>query len=476
MTDKQRVALSSVLASGFMATTKLAVGLLTGSLGILAEAAHSLLDLGAALLTYVAVRVSDRPPDESHPYGHAKVESVSALAETALLFLTSVWIVYEAVERLLAEHVVVQSTWWAAGVIVLAIVIDFLRARALTTVARATKSQALEADALHFSSDMLSSAVVLAGLGLVRIGWPQGDAVAALGVAGFVCIAGWRLGKRTIDVLIDTAPEGIANRIRELAGAMPAVVRIDRVRVRSAGASLFVDLEVAVSRGHSLERVNDIRCALADAIAAAHPEAEVAISTRPIAVAEEGIIDRVRLTAAKHGVAVSRIGVQFVGGQPAISLTLEIAAHWTLGDAHTAATEFENAIRNEIGSVIEVETHIEPALAEDGDAGDVLATELAALTGRVLAIAQDHPGIQDIHKVRARRSGNGLFVTLHCRLFREATMETVHAAVDDFEQDLLRRLRDVRRVVVHAEPLVANGRCSGASGDRAREPGPGTRR
>ncbi len=454
MTDKQQVALSSVTASAFMTTTKAVAGLLTGSLGILAEAAHSLLDLGAALLTYFAVRVSDRPPDEDHPYGHAKVESVSALAETALLFLTSAWIVYEAVERLLAEHVVVESTWWAAGVIVLAIVIDFLRARALDAVARATKSQALEADALHFSSDMLSSAVVLAGLGLVHIGWPQGDAVAALGVAGFVCIAGWRLGKRTIDVLIDTAPAGIADRIRRLAEAMPAIVDVDRVRVRSTGPNLFVDLEVAVSRGHSLERVSEIKGALVETIAAALPDAEAAISIRPVAVADEGIIDRVRLTAAKHGLTVSSVTVHLVDGQPAVSLTLEMAAQRTLGDAHAAATVVENAIRDEIGSAIEVETHIEPLIAAADDAGAVPPTELAMLTDCVHTIARDHAAIHDIHKLRARRSGGDLFVTLHCRLAPQATLETVHAAVDKFERDMLRRLPHARQVVVHAEPLT----------------------
>jgi cation diffusion facilitator family transporter len=453
MTDKQKVALSSVVASGFMTATKLAAGLLSGSLAILAEAAHSLLDLGAALLTYVAVRVGDRPPDQEHPYGHAKVESVSALAETALLFLTSAWIVYEAVERLLAEQVVVESTWWGAGVMVLAIVIDFFRARALAAVARATKSQALEADALHFSSDMLSSLVVLAGLGLVHIGWTQGDAAAALGVAGFVCIAGWRLGKRTIDVLIDTAPEGIADRIRGLAEAMPAIVSVDRVRVRSAGPNLFVDLEVAVSRGHALERVNDIKRALLAGIATALPEAEAAISIRPVALADEGIIDRVRLTAARHGVAVSRVAVQLVDGHPAVSLTLEMAAQQTLGAAHAAASAIEDAIRDEIGSGIEVETHIEPALAEDGDAGDVPPTELAALAESVHATARNHPAIHDIHRLRARRSGTGLFITLHCRLTPEATLETVHTAVDEFERDLLQRLPQARRVIVHAEPL-----------------------
>src|SRR5579871_122532 len=225
--DKERVALGSVAASGFMALTKLIVGVLTGSLGILAEAAHSLLDLGATLITYGAVRVSDRPPDREHPYGHAKIESISALAETALLFFTAVWIAYEAAHRLLAPGAAVTITWWALGIMVLSIAIDFFRARALRAAAIATSSQALEADALHFSSDMLSAAVVLAGLGLVRAGWPPGDAAAALGVSVFIALAGWRLGRRTVDTLIDTAPEGVAEEIRRIAAATAGIAAVD---------------------------------------------------------------------------------------------------------------------------------------------------------------------------------------------------------------------------------------------------------
>ncbi|TAN61941.1 MAG: cation transporter, partial [Magnetospirillum sp.] len=200
---KQSVALSSVFASAAMTIMKLVVGLMTGSLGVLSEAAHSLLDMGAAILTWFAVRIGDQPADERHPYGHGKVESVSALIETGLLFVTAAWIIKEAIGRLLAEAVVVESTWWSVGVIVISILIDIGRSRALSKVAKETGSQALEADALHFSSDILSSCAVLVGLGLVWLGWPKGDAVAALGVAGFVMLAGWRLGTRTIDVLVD---------------------------------------------------------------------------------------------------------------------------------------------------------------------------------------------------------------------------------------------------------------------------------
>src|SRR6267378_7779112 len=218
---KQRVALTSIAASGGLTIAKGVVGLATGSLAILSEAAHSLLDLAATIMTYFAVRVSGRPADAEHHYGHGKVESVTALAETALLFLLSGMVIWEAGHRLIAgETHAVAATAWAFGVIVVSIVVDFFRARALYRVASETSSEALEADALHFGSDMWSSAAVLVGLGVVALGFPWADSAAAIIVAVFICVAGWRLGRRTIETLTDTAPEGAAARISDIARAI----------------------------------------------------------------------------------------------------------------------------------------------------------------------------------------------------------------------------------------------------------------
>jgi len=460
MTDddaKRGVALNSVAASGFMMVAKLTVGLLTGSIGILAEAAHSLLDLGATLLTYFAVRVSGAPPDEEHPYGHAKIESVSALAETVLLFLTGVWIVYEAMQRLLAADVEVEATWWAAAVMALSIAIDAFRARALSRVAKATKSQALEADALHFSSDILSSAVVLAGLGLTWLGYPKGDALAAIGVALFVCLAGWRLARRTIDTLIDAAPEGVAERVRTIAARSPGVAGIDRVRVRPAGSALFADLDITVSRTHPLDRVAAIKEALAARVSAAVPEADLAIRVRPIALDDERIADRVRVTAAIRGLSVHRVTVQHVAGRPTVSLSLEVDGRRRLGDAHAVATALEAAVRDEIGEEVEVETHIEPALVEERDAKAVPADELGAIVRSAEDVARAFPSIIDVHDIRARRSADGLFVVLHCRFGRRETVDAVHDVLDEFEHAMHRRWPEARRIVVHAEPPQQSG-------------------
>ena len=225
--EKESVALSSIFASAGLAVAKAVVGVLTGSLAILSEAGHSLIDCGAAIMTYLAVRISGKPADEEHHYGHGKVESVSALGETALLFLLSGVVIWEAVMRLVNHepHNVVV-TIWAFGVIIVSIVVDFFRARALKRTADATQSQALEADALHFSSDLWASLAVLIGLIGVYFGYAWADSAAALVVAVLVCVAGWRLGRRTVETLTDTAPAGATETITAFVEKVPGVVAL----------------------------------------------------------------------------------------------------------------------------------------------------------------------------------------------------------------------------------------------------------
>ncbi|HXZ30306.1 MAG TPA: cation diffusion facilitator family transporter, partial [Dehalococcoidia bacterium] len=224
--EKKLVALSSVMAAIFLTATKLTIGLLTQSLGILSEAAHSGLDLVAAGMTYYSVRVSSHPPDEAHHYGHGKIENLSALVETLLLFITCAWIVYEAVQRLFFKPVQIEVRMWSFLVMGVSIIVDITRSRALMKTAKKYSSQALEADALHFSTDVWSSSVVILGLIMVYVSrlfvsssptlasWlSRADAIAALGVAGIVLLVSYRLGSKTIGVLLDTAPKGIARQI-----------------------------------------------------------------------------------------------------------------------------------------------------------------------------------------------------------------------------------------------------------------------
>src|SRR5262244_757606 len=285
--EKNLVALTSVGAAVLLTGMKVAVGLATGSIGILSEAAHSGIDLLAALMTFWAVRASSKPPDSDHLYGHGKIENFSALFETGLLLATCVWIAYEAVRRLLLGTGHVEATPWAFGVMLISIVVDLSRSRALARVARAHRSQALEADALHFSTDVWSSTVVLFGLagvwlsGRTGIAWlARADAVAALGVAAVAALVSVRLGRKSVEDLLDTAPVGLLERIAR-AAAVPEVAGVSQVRVRRSGPRTFADVILQVPRGVPVERAHEIAHAAEDSIRSAVQAVDVMVHTEP---------------------------------------------------------------------------------------------------------------------------------------------------------------------------------------------------
>jgi cation diffusion facilitator family transporter len=452
-TEKQRVALVSVAASGALTVAKFAVGLATGSLAILSEALHSFLDLVATLLTLFAVHVSDKPADARHHFGHGKVESVTALVETGLLFVTSAWIVQEAVKRLIWPESDLAITAPAIIVILGSIVVDFWRARALSRVAGRTKSQALEADALHFSSDMWSSIIVLIGLGVVWLGFPRGDAIAAIGVAAFVCIAGWRLGKRTIDVLVDTAPEGAAEEVEAAAAGVDGVVSVDSVRVRPVGSSLFTDIVLRVRRAMPLDRVAELKAAVVDAVIAKIPEAEVRVTADPIAIDDETVRERVMVIAANRHLAVHNVTVQSLDDRLSVSMDLEVDHALPLGAAHDIATDLEAAIKREFGAGTEVETHIEPLQAEDISGSDVDEAMRLSLAQTIRELTTEETVLADAHNVRARRTPRGLIVTFHCRAPSELSVQEVHMRVDALEKRIEAALPGIVRIVTHAEPV-----------------------
>lgn len=450
--EKQTVAIRSMLASAAMAGGKFIVGVTTGSLGLISEALHSLLDLGATILTFLAVRVSDKPADADHPYGHGKAESVAALAETILLFVTSFWIITEAGHRLITGKNEVTASWWAVGVIVISIVIDLTRARALSRVAKATKSQALEADALHFSSDVLSSTVVLIGLGFVAIGWPTGDAVAAIGVAVFVCRAGWQLGRRTIDTLIDAAPTGVTERLNRIVIQVPGVARVERVRARPAGSTLFADIDISVGRSLSQAGVTAIRSAILAAIQKEIPEAEVSVASHPLALDSETVLQRVQAIAATQEAAVHHITSLQTGDRLSVSFDLEVEEACTLHQAHIIATRLESAIRDEFGPNTEVETHIEPREDRGQNSADASREDWERVAASLNALMQEAGILADAHNLRVRRTPQGLIVLFHCRAAPERTVAEVHDAVDELERRLRRNQPGIWRIVAHTEP------------------------
>ena len=453
MNAKERVALGSIAASAALAAAKAVIGLLTGSLAILSEAGHSLIDLSATLLTFFAVRISGKPADAEHQYGHGKVESVTALAETALLFILTVVVIFEAVQRLVgARPHAVEATVAAFVIIAGSIAVDFFRARALKRVAKATSSEALQADALHFSSDMWSSVAVLIGLCGVAAGYAFADAAAALVVAVFICIAGWRLGRRTLDTLTDAAPAGVSERVGAIARQIAGVVAVERVRARPAGTVLFIELGVAVSRALPLDRVTTIKQQLTAAIRTELPSAEVTITTEPRALDDETMRERVMVIARDLGVAIHHVAVQTIAGQLSVSADLEVDGTQSLAAAHEVASRFEHAVRAELGPDVEVETHIEPLPADVLAGRDAAAARIAEVRELLSSLAAEIPDLAEVHDVRVRETPDGEIVNFHCRVDPALSVAAVHDMVDALERRLRRKFPAITRVIGHAEP------------------------
>src|SRR6516165_7001284 len=452
---KQKVALSSIAASAGLTTAKAVVGVMSGSLALLSEAAHSLIDLGATVMTYFAVRISGKPADAEHHYGHGKVESVSALIETALLFVLAGAVIWEAAKRLMsAQPPEVEATPWAFAVIALSIVVDFLRARVLYRTAEKTSSHALAADALHFDSDMWSSLAVLVGLFGIALGYAWADSVAAMVVSVMICIAGWRLGRRTIDTLTDTAPAGAADKISTAIMRIPGVVGVEGLRVRQVGEVLFVDLVVAVSRTLPLDRVAALNDRIVETVRADSPAAEVTVTTEPRALDDETILERVMVIARNRALAAHHVTVHALEGRLAVSLDLEVDGGLSLAAAHDIATGLEDAIREELGPGVEVETHIEPLQPVDEPGHDASANRIAAVRDALTEIATKVDLVGAIHDVRVRTADDGEIVNFHCLVDPALRVAEVHDKVDEVERAVRVRFPTIKRVIGHAEPAL----------------------
>ena len=450
---KQRAALRSLAATLVLTGAKLVAGLLSGSLALMSEAFHGLIDTGATLATYFAVRASGRPADDDHQFGHGKIEAVTALMETCLLAGLAAAVLFEAVRRLFAPPGDVVASPWVYGVLIVAIVVDAVRWRALQGIADKTGSHALAADALHFSSDLVASCLVLAGLVAAQLGLQRGDTFAAVGVGVFIAVAGWRLGRRTIDTLMDAAPKGLANKVRALAEATPGVVAVENVRLRPTGDGVGGEITIAVPRSLPLERVSVVKDAVMRSLAREVPDIGLTIQTVPRALDTESMRERVLLLAARRRTAIHHVVVQQLGEGVAISLDLELDGQMTLDTAHGLATDLESAIRHEFGFAIEVDTHIEPSYADELAGADATDAQMRDIVDHLRALSSTSPIVRDIHNVRARSGPRGLIVNYHCRVDPELTVSETHDAVDAMDRRLRAFIPDVARIVGHAEPL-----------------------
>jgi cation diffusion facilitator family transporter len=462
--EKRRVALNSLLSAIAITFLKLVVGLSTRSLGILSEAAHSGLDLLAAFITLLSVRVSDKPADAEHQYGHGKVENFSAFIETGLLLLTCVWIVWEAARRLSGYHSVhIEPSLAAFGVMFASMAVDAWRSRALRRIARKYDSQALEADALHFSTDVFSSAVVTLGLALVlaadywqRPWLAKADAIAALIVSVVIVYVSWRLARQTIDALLDAAPAGYRGRIMDAVLKINGVIEVERVRIRRAGNRYFADLTVGLTRNVTFQKSGQV---VAEIVAAVHrilPDSDVVIHSVPRETGHENIFERIRAVAARNNFNVHDVSVQDLAGQLHVEQHLELDENLSLKQAHDLATSVEAEMRREVPEISTILTHIEsePATIESGEK----VARDAALERKLKPIVKEFPEILDMHDVEIKRVRQRVYMSCHCTMPDDLPLSRVHDVSTALEIRFKQVAPELFKVLIHPEPLTDNRR------------------
>ncbi len=448
---KERAALVSVGVKTLLAIAKLVAGLMSGSLALLSEAANNIGDIAIVCFSFVAIRIANKPADDTHHYGHAKVETLAALAQTGFLLGLAVYIFATAVNRLMIGYVNVVPGALSFGVLVVSIIVDISRWYSLNKIAKKTRSEALAADALNFASDIVASTFALLGLLAVHFGFWQGDSIGALGVAVFIAIAGFNLARRTINALTDAAPPGLTESISAAALRVPGVIAVDSLRLRPVGPNVLGDISIRVPRTLPQDGVTAIKGNVSAAIAATHPDVELTVETTPVALDDESVVERLLLIAAKRHVAIHHVIVQQVCGKIALSCDIEVDGTMPLGQAHSIASGLEAEARKELGPDIEIDTHIEPLEPRELAGEDAPGETRVAIANALSAAASD--GIEDFTTSGPARRRRGLVVNYHCRADPRASVAAVHQAVDALEHRVREEFPAIARLVGHAEPL-----------------------
>ena len=513
---KQAAALSSVLAAFAITLLKLLTGLLTGSLGMLSEAAHSGVDLIAAAITLFSVRVSDRPADEDHNYGHGKIESLSAFVETVIMLASSIWILKEAIHRILyREHLALtlplNLVVWPFAVLLLSIAVDYTRSRNLHRVAQQHASEALEADAIHFSTDIWSSTAVLIGLAATYAGQylhiqalELADPIAAVLVSFIILRISYTLARRTVGALTDATPAQTQTReaiLHDLA-SIPGVLAVTRLRTRRSGPSYFADVTLGLPRNLTFQRSEQITMAATQAVQQHLPGADVVVHSIPTASLAESVHDRIRAVAARSNLAIHDVTVQQYddthpdSSTPVAALPdsqhlasphcaslhveqhLEVDETMPLRAAHTLVTQLESEMRRDIPEIASILTHIESEPATIERPASLERDRQLEL--RLRRVAHTFPEILDIHEVFVTRSGapssnqagsnqtssnssennpaDRIQVNCHCTLPDDLPMAHVHAIITALESAFKQDSPEVARLLIHPEPATDNRR------------------
>lgn len=459
---KRRVARNSMLAAGTMTVLKLAAGLLSGSLGVLSDAAHSGLDLVGAALTFFSVQVSDKPADEDHTYGHGKIENLSAFCEAILMAFSCAWIIWEALQKIIHNSTDLHHSVWPVLVLLTSITVDVWRSRQLRAVAQRTGSPALATDAFHFASDIWATLAVLGGLAASWAGAQYGvpwlkyaDPLAALIVSIMILRLTWLLGRETIAVLMDEVPAETRRRLVREVEQVEGVMAIEQARVRRAGAGYFADLTLALPRRFTFEHTGELVQAVTDAAHRALPQADVVIHPVPREPRTESIFDRVRAVAARNNVSVHDLSVQSQHGRLRVEQHVELDENLPLREAHAFVSNMEAQILRAAPEIDSVLTHIESEPATIEQPEEVIEED-RKINHALRSAAQAFPEIVDVHEIKVGRTGEHISVSCHCTLPDDLPMNQVHSVITALEDRFKLECPDVQRVTIHPEPVTDN--------------------
>ena len=459
---KSAAALTSIAAAIFLTVTKLTVGILTNSLGILAEALHSALDLLAAIITFIAVSISKRPADNTHNFGHGKVENFSALIETFILVITCGWIIFEAYARLTSKHVQVDINIFSFLVVILAIIIDFERSRLLYKIGKETNSQALQADALHFSTDILSSLVVIFGLIAVSIGIPIGDTLAALGVAIIVIWISTRLGQRTIDALMDKTPDKQYKIIQDLFENDFEQYKIKRLRLRESGPQIQGDLIVVAPDDFSFSQIQTINTLIEKKIRSLISNIDILVITYPSSEANSQIFEDKNineyynilhnlLIPTNYTYQIEDISIYLFKGKYYCDLHLILPSNLSLKKAHTFTELFETEVKKTLPLIDKLNIHVEPLNDELKDYQPIVdEKEIQKIFTDIISEYSEIGTLKDIEIAKKQES---LIINATISLDGEKPLVQVHNLTDSIENKIQSRLPNVKRITLHTEPI-----------------------
>ncbi len=452
---KIKIARNSFFVAIFIVSIKLVAAILSGSLAVLSELFHSSTDLIAALATLISLHYSGKPPDEKHNYGHDKIESFSALFQVLILILICVYILYEAVDRIIHPPKNIDIDAFTFSVILIAIVLDIWRSRVLKKAAIATKSQALEADSLHFSSDIFSSVVVLAGMFLYRVN-PIFDPIAAIAVSIIIIFTTFNLSKKAFDTLLDKTPKGLHDKIRGDVLNINGIESVKSLRIRSTGAKIFIDMVIGIARTKLFSESHGILNVVERRILDIAPGADIVIHPEPVETKDETINDKVKMLVNEAGYKCHDIFSHKIGNEIFTELHIEITHTNSLVTAHNDIDYLEKEILSKIPLINHIKIHLdEPSglLYETED----ITEESPELTGKINEVINSADEILHFHDIRIISSEGKIRVSLNCEFHEGKTLEEVHELVTIYESKLFLKLKKINpkisNVIIHAEPI-----------------------